>query len=764
MLKYFQFLLLFTFSFSFGQDYACFDKNYSEGLKAFNKKNFKAACVFFNKALNECSSPRTNSNVKDLLIKSQKELLSQEKSEFSKTIKVNNQLKREAESVKYSMLSYLYEKVDPTKSLRLAEKSILLDENKHNVSLLNQLYHRNQGGFYSKQFDHRKVLSLKFLPGDSMFLAGDEQNKTFLWNINTGKYETIFKQNTKEILFDDDRSAEYGDGGRTIYSIALNQSRNKFLTASDNEVVYWDLIERKYIQKFDFYWQDVQKVAFINDSIFICKVQDKDSFFISSYNVKQDSSIFTLNRKESDYYDLVTLPQQNAFVISRSDSTCEFWKIGQNKPFRTFKTPQHIFALAVNEKINRLVLGGYDGTIYLYDLNTLNLLNILKSHKATIKELSINDRKLISLCYNDEIYSWDILNNEEEIQPLNNHKVYSNNTSTIEISPTKDLFLSFSNIRGGSHSGAAFDEENFIRLWCLNKTSKVNIEKIKTNDSCAVLLDFDKKIAVINSHVKIKNFFYIADLNSGKVIETITENSSIHNLSVSQNLKYISYQLRNGTIRVLDLAARSVKFDTNVFIWANSIGVNDVKNQLVLIPNGKYDKYQIWSIETGKLIDTIEHNEIPYGLNFSKNGKYMVGYGWNYVPMNNLSVYETLKYKSLLTIGESGESIKYANLTPSGECILELSMRNSIFNKNPTISIKDSKTGFFLTNLSVNLFSDACFYVGKEENKIYVFDYWGSELSTWIFSTPVNKILKDGSVFTFNESFYNINELYEFFE
>lgn len=565
MLKYFLYLLLFTFSFSFAQDYTCFDKNYSEGLKAFNKKNFKAACVFFNKALNECTSKRNNSNIKDLLIKSQSELLSLEKSEFSKTIKVNNQLKREAESVKYSMLSYLYEKVDPTKSLRLAEKSILLDENKHNVSLLSQLYHRNQGGFYSKQFDHRKVLSLKFLPGDSMFLAGDEQNKTFLWNINTGKYEAIFKQNTKEILIDDDRSAEYGNGGRTIYSIALNQSGNKFLTASDNEVVYWDLIERKYIRKFDFYWQDVQKVTFINDSIFICKVQDKDSCFISAYNVKKDSNIFTLNRKENDYYDLVTLSQQNAFVISRSDSICEFWKIGQNTPFRTFKTPQQIFALAVNEKNNRLVLGGYDGTIYLYDLNTLNLLNILKSHKATIKELSLNDRKLISLCYNDDIYSWDILNNESEIQPLNNHKVYSNNTSTIEISPTKDIFLSFSNIRGGSHSGAAFDEENFIRLWCLNKTSKVNIEKIKTNDSCAVFLDFDKKIAIINSHVKIKNFFYIADLNSGKVIETITENSSIHNLSVSQNLKYISYQLQNGNIRVLYLKNKKVKFVKSFF-------------------------------------------------------------------------------------------------------------------------------------------------------------------------------------------------------
>jgi WD40 repeat protein len=756
------FLILFLFTKSLiAQSYSCFDLNFILGKKLFNEKKYSEANVCFENALNRCIEKRKDTDIKDWYLNSQKELIRFIEDTLSKTILNDSILIKKEQSSHFLNYGLLFQNVDPTMSFRLLHKANMLDKNPLNSNVLADFYKKNVGSFYSKQIDQTRVKSIKLLPGDSLCLAGDVYRRIYLWNLRTGKSELVFRQDFRQIYSneEDEVNSDFGPGGDVIFSIALNSSGKKILTASNNEVLYWDLSNKKFIKKFDFYESDVEKVSFINDRFFIAKVRKRDTISIKTYSTEKDICVNTLLPKNYTFYDFVTIPNTKIFITSSSDSICNFWSLDQEKPIYSLKTAQAILSMAYCNKNGLIAFGGEGGKIFIFDLHLKNIIREIPIVNGLITAISMNDRKIVCVVNYESIYTFDYLN-ENSPPKLTQHKVKANFANIVEMSSSKDAFLSYTCTMGGSHTGAAYETDTYIRYWNIDKTSLIKKDTIKINRKSAVLLDFKRKISFIDESISINNIFYIADLNTGKIIDSIKENSKIFNLNVSPNLKFLSYQLFDKTVKIFDLNKCEVIFEKKLEYYLKALAINDIKNHILMIKKGKRDLYEVWSIDSILCKKLIEHKEIAYGASFSKNGEYLVVYGWNYFPNESVSVYETDLYSDITTFGESGHSSNNAIISNSGEYVFNIGVRNTIFNRDLSFDLRDAKTGQIISDIHLDLDDNYIFSPGINENEIFLLAENQEMIYTWSLPNGLNQTIKKGYICEFDDSFFEFENLF----
>jgi WD40 repeat protein len=738
----------------FSQNYSCFDTNFELAKKLYKQKKYSNANNYFYKAINNCKDIRNETDIKDWYIKSLNFAL------LDKSAQKNNvlvDLKKQNSSSLLSIYSLLFKDVDPTLALRLAYKANSIEKNDLTSIIMNNIFKENLGGFYSNQFEQDDVMSLKILPGDSLFLSGGMSNEIYLWNIRTNKIEVVFRQDTKEIVKVPDNSTTYGDGGRLIYSIALNEGGDKFLAASDNEVVYWDILKKKFLKKFSFNGSDVEKICFLNDSSFVCKVQKFNSSTIQTYNLKKDTCINIISNSNMGYFDLLCIPNQNNYITTNSDSLCEIWNYFNKDPIFSFKTPTIITKIDYNSESGIIAMGGQNGIVYLYDLINKKIVNQFEIFEGPVTSLSMNSRNIVCALNYDKIFSFNYSGSDLPIE-IQKHKVKANNSNVVEMSKKNDFFLSFSNTVGGSHTGLAEAEDHYIRLWHLNKTSLIVKDSIQINKNSNVFLDFKRKISHVNDFHLLNNIISISDLNTGVIIDKIIEKSDVRALYVSPNLKFLSYQLLDSSVKVYDLQSKTIVFEKKLDCYLKSQAINDVKNQLLMIKYGKYDKYEVWSLNSNSCIRYIEHKQIASGASFCKNGEFLMVYGWDYSPNNNINVYETNGYKFVNSFGSANKNSTNAIISSYGNYIVTLEVSKDIMRSNPILILREAKTGNKISTIELD--NKYQFYYGQNENILYTISEKNDLLYSWYLSPSLNQSIETGMICDYDDSFFEFENLF----
>ena len=158
---------------------------------------------------------------------------------------------------------------------------------------------------------------------------------------------------------------------------------------------------------------------------------------INIYN-KQN---FDIDLQISDNYGFIfhTQLSNNNIISCCNDKTLKIYDIKNNKPYLLYTLIGHNKKVLkiIEIKNKQLISCSADKTMKIWEFKNnqyicINTLNISSKDETDTNILKINDNKLISSAYDDNIIKfWDIKNNFKEISTLNNIVVGSGRNSMI---------------------------------------------------------------------------------------------------------------------------------------------------------------------------------------------------------------------------------------------------------------------------------------------------------------------------------------------
>ena len=214
-----------------------------------------------------------------------------------------------------------------------------------------------------KQVDD-SVRALAFHPDSVQLAVGSGQpglsGKTLIWNTSGQSAQTYPQQ------FD------------TIESLAFQKDGKALLVgANDNKVRFIQDISAQSGKNLDSHNGRVQAVAFSpkNEFIFVSGAMDK---IVKVWDFKKVRNVINFDQSEGGITGLVFLDNGDQFVGASLDGKLYWWGVGYDASkdsyggyhFRTIGAHEGgVYCLARSEKSNRIISGGPDHSICIWDIN-----------------------------------------------------------------------------------------------------------------------------------------------------------------------------------------------------------------------------------------------------------------------------------------------------------------------------------------------------------------------------------------------------------
>ena len=183
----------------------------------------------------------------------------------------------------------------------------------------------------------------------------------------------------------------------------------------------------------------------------------------ADYTVKiwNPNTNWTLIRTYTRHYNPVyELEWINEDTIASCDTTIQIWSISKGSNQRTLIVGDSVFSLKLLSNGYYLACGTRNGPIYIYDINTDDLISLLRGHTLQVNDLiQINNSTMASSSHDSTVRIWDLNTNTQKFI-LNGH--------THQVLSLK--LLSFDILASGGSS------DSTIKIW--NTTSGELIRNI----------------------------------------------------------------------------------------------------------------------------------------------------------------------------------------------------------------------------------------------------------------------------------------------
>ncbi|OMJ95020.1 hypothetical protein SteCoe_1719 [Stentor coeruleus] len=195
-----------------------------------------------------------------------------------------------------------------------------------------------------------------------------------------------------------------------------------------------------------------------------------------------------------------------------------------------------VSALAISENDEKVISGGFDNLIIIWDIKSLTIISILQAHTGPISSISIYNNKIISTSYDKSVRLWDLNNKKCE-------SIFHGHTSWVlcsSISNDGEIFAT-----GGG------DKDCGIIIWNLNDKIMKNVlvghqgaitgVAIIKNGIQIISTSIDKTLRLWNAKTGIQEL----------IIYTYSEGFSA--LCVSADEKYAVVGSEDMTVHIIDL-------------------------------------------------------------------------------------------------------------------------------------------------------------------------------------------------------------------
>ncbi|MFM6220403.1 MAG: WD40 repeat domain-containing protein, partial [Dolichospermum sp.] len=432
------------------------------------------------------------------------------------------------------------------------------------------------------------VNGVALTPDGTKIVTGGWDQNVKVWDIQNGKkLLTLTGHKYWEVEF-----------------VAVTADGTKIISAhSDSTIKVWDIQTGRKIRTLIDCWR-VNGIAVTSDGAKIVAACGDETIKvwhidIKIWNVLAESLFSKFNARNNEVSGVIKTPDQAKIAPILGNKTGKLWDITKKvwdmvigRPSLTL-TGGHKWspsAVTLTPDAAKIVSGGLDETIRIWDLRTGEQLGCLRGHNQLVNDLAVT--------------------------PDGTKIVSASNDGTVKIWHTETGYEIRNSMRyvGVTPDGTRFvfaDWDGMIKIWDMETNRELYaftapIDRVNMRDSTP---DRTKIISVSSDEIGdtkpyITNNIVIWNIETGHALLTITGHNSVFNdVAVTPDGEKIVSASRDGMVKVWDIETGQVSLTL--------AGHNDAVTSVKVTPDGKkivssgWDRtVKVWDIETGECLTT----------------------------------------------------------------------------------------------------------------------------------------------------------------
>jgi WD40 repeat protein len=326
---------------------------------------------------------------------------------------------------------------------------------------------------------------------------------------------------------------------------------------------------------------EIQKAAY-----FILRKQTESTVRIAlkEYSpYKYFECLKTLKGNLGGIISISVSPGGDILASNGTDKTLKVWNLHSGKEILTIKGSsayERHHSVALNIK-NKTVISSMDGDIFIWDLNTGDLLNSFHGeHRFPIHSLIVSpDGTFFISAGGNTINIWDARNGN-----LIHHldQAHPWGVNSIALSSDAKILVS-----GG--------RDKIIRVWDVNNGNIIKTFEDNLKWVYSVALSLDNQIIAGGIATKIK----VWDLNNGKLLQTLEGNrGDITSLIICNDNQTIISGCLGGQIKIWDLnSGKLIKIIDESLNGVSSILLTSDEQKFISAGRGVDKSIKIWGIK-----------------------------------------------------------------------------------------------------------------------------------------------------------------------
>ena len=407
--------------------------------------------------------------------------------------------------------------------------------------------------------------------------------------------------------------------------VAITADGTKIISAdSDSTIKVWDIQTGRKIRTLIDCWS-VKGIAVTSDGAKIVAACGDETIKvwhidIKIWNVLAESLFSKFNARNNEVSGVIKTPDRAKIASILGNKMGKLWDIAKKvwdmvigRPSLTL-TGGHEWsprAVTFTPDGAKIVSGGLDETVRIWDLTTGEQLGCLRGHNNLVSDLAVtpDGTKIVSASNDGTVKIWDIATGYE----------FRNSMRYVGVTPDGTRFV-------------LADWDGMIKIWDMETNRELYaftapIDRVNMRDST---LDRTKIISVSSDEIgdtkpfNITNNIVIWNIETGHALLTITGHNSVFNdVAVTPDGEKIVSASRDGMVKVWDIETGQVSLTL--------AGHNDAVTSVKVTPDGKkivssgWDRtVKVWDIETGQASLTLAHNSVVSNVAVTPDGKKIV--------------------------------------------------------------------------------------------------------------------------------------------
>jgi uncharacterized protein YgiM (DUF1202 family) len=237
-----------------------------------------------------------------------------------------------------------------------------------------------------------EIFGLAFDPTNQVLASGSGDQTIRLWNVQTGRLETILKGHTAPV-----RTLAFSPKGNFLAS-----------GASDKTTRVWNLQTGKEAASFSSVFGNIRAVAFSPDGEILASTGDGGSLRLLDWKAKKE-----LKAMKSGFgiiYAVAFSPSGSVLATGSSDTHVHIWDPSSGQQQTVFSGhAKAVLSVAFSPDGSLLASGSADGTIRLWDVRTGRERGVLLGHAGDVNAVGFtaNGMTVISAGSDGTVRFWD---------------------------------------------------------------------------------------------------------------------------------------------------------------------------------------------------------------------------------------------------------------------------------------------------------------------------------------------------------------------
>jgi len=237
-----------------------------------------------------------------------------------------------------------------------------------------------------------EIFGLAFDPNNQVVASGSGDESIRLWDVNTGRIQTILKGHTAPV-----RTLAFSPKGRFLAS-----------GASDKTTRVWDLKTGKEFVSFSSVFGNIRAVAFSPDGEILASTGDGGSLRLLDW--KANKELKAMKSGFGIIYAVAFSPSGSVLATGSSDTQVHIWDPSSGQQQTVFSGhAKAVLAVAYSPDGSLLASGSADGTVRLWEVQTGRERGVLVGHtgKVTAVGFAANGNTVISAGSDGTVRFWD---------------------------------------------------------------------------------------------------------------------------------------------------------------------------------------------------------------------------------------------------------------------------------------------------------------------------------------------------------------------